>query len=454
MRRRCAFALVAVACAFALAAPSATAQVDITASCDPNCGPWKTANLTISWTVFPNWGQPGTKPVAGCVTQTLSTDTKGTPIWCSVQLVDGNGFVIGTGQESRIIRLDKTPPTVTGGSPSRAPDRNGWYRSPVRVDFHGDDRTSGVQACTAPSYAGPDSGAARVTGTCTDVAGNTSSVGALRLLYDSTGPEVTRGRALRKPDHGRWYNRPVRWRFRGSDALSGHARCPDVRYAGPDGRDAHVAGACSDHAGNVSARSFALRYDSTPPAPAGVRAVTGDRSIRLRIRAAGDVRRISVVRAPGLGGARDSTLYGGRPRSFTDRHVHNGRRYRYTVIARDRAANRSRTKIAAVPGARLLSPPAGAVLSAPPLLRWTPVRGADYYNVQLRRDGHKVLSLWPARPRLQLQPTWGFEGRVRRLIPAVYEWEVWPGFGPRSRARYGPRVGHRSFVIPTAPPAQ
>jgi hypothetical protein len=71
----------------------------------------------------------------------------------------------------------------------------------------------------------------------------------------------------------------------------------------------------------------------------------------------------------------------------------------------------------------------------------------DKSNVQLRRDGRKVLSRWPARARLQLRARWRFNGRVRRLEPGSYEWHVWPGFGRRSEARYGARIGSRRFVI-------
>jgi hypothetical protein len=94
------------------------------------------------------------------------------------------------------------------------------------------------------------------------------------------------------------------------------------------------------------------------------------------------------------------------------------------------------------------------VLTSPPLLRWSKVRGADYYNVQLLRDDRKVLSAWPTRSRLQLKRRWEFEGRVRRMRPGTYEWNVWPGYGPRRRANYGSQIGKgRTFVIPGAPPA-
>jgi hypothetical protein len=337
---------------------------------------------------------------------------------------------------------------------ARPADGNGWFRAPVAITYRGTDATSGVLTCTKTSYGGPDNAAAHVSGTCTDVAGNVSVAKAFTVKYDATPPKVRRGRPKRRPDHGRWYNHPIAWRFRGRDRLSGLAGCPTVVYQGPSGRRAHVIGACRDKAGNVGTRAFRLHYDATPPALPRVLTVPHDRSVRLSIHAGRDVRRMSVVRAPGIGGARDSTVYRGRARSFTDRRVNNGRRYTYTITVRDRAANRTRVVVQARPDATLLSPPNGAVLTAPPLLRWTAIRRANYYNVQLSRDGRKVLSNWPGRPRLQLKRRWKFEGHVRRLVPGHYRWEVWPGFGPRNDARYGRRVGSRSFVIPAGPPAQ
>ena len=86
-------------------------------------------------------------------------------------------------------------------------------------------------------------------------------------------------------------------------------------------------------------------------------------------------------------------------------------------------------------------------MTRPPLLAWAPVRGASYFNVQLWRAGRKLLSAWPERARLQLDRTWRYDGRLRRLEPGVYTWYVWPGLGPRSRARYGPMLGKSTFVV-------
>jgi len=433
--------------AVALAAPAeADAQAAASYSCTPaptDCSNWRNTDVVLRWFA------PTATDVNNCPIATRLS-AEGVTNWDCGVTTDG----VQWAWARATVHIDKTAPVVTAATPSRLPDANGWYRRPVDVAFAGTDATSGIRTCTTATYSTPDSEGASVTGTCTDNAGNAGTPRVYPLRYDATGPRVTSGKAVRKPDHGRWYTRPVKWRFKGRDALSGLAGCPSVLYGGPDGRAARVVGACGDRAGNISLRGFRLRYDATPPARPAVGVQPRDHAVRLRIRVASDARRITIVRAPGRGGTRDSTVYRGRPRSFTDRHLRNGKTYRYTVVARDRAANRSRTTVEAVPDARLLAPADDAVLAGPPRLRWTRVRGADYYNVQLRRDGVKVLSRWPARPKLQLRGRWRFEGRVRRLVPGRYEWDVWPGDGRRTDARYGDRIGGRTFVIPEAPPAR
>jgi hypothetical protein len=443
LRRASMFVLVAAV--LAIAAPAAEAQTPgASYSCTPtpgDCSGWRTTDVVLRW-FAPTALDTNNCPVAVTLT------TEGVTNWDCGVTADNVNWVWARAT----VSIDKTAPVVTGATPSRPPDGNGWYRAPVDVAFSGTDATSGIGSCTRATYSTPDSRTAGVTGTCTDVAGNTGAPAGFPLRYDATGPKVMSGKPARPPDHGRWYRRPVDWRFSGSDALSGLAQCPPLLYRGPDGADARVVGACSDRAGNVTTRVFPLRYDATPPARPVVRALGRDHAVHLSVRATPDVRSIVIVRAPGRGGARDSTIYRGRARSFTDVHVRNGKRYVYTVIARDRAANRSRRTVSETPAPRLLAPANDAVLSAPPILRWTPVRDADYYNVQLRRDGRKVLSRWPSRARLELQSRWRFQGRVRRLVPGRYRWDVWPGFGSRSEARYGARIGGWSFVIPEAPP--
>jgi hypothetical protein len=126
--------------------------------------------------------------------------------------------------------------------------------------------------------------------------------------------------------------------------------------------------------------------------------------------------------------------------------VLGGVSYTYTVTARDQAGNTTVRTVSIIAGPRAPAPSSKPRLTAPPLLRWKPVRGASYYNVQLYR-GTKILTLWPARASLRLKRAWRFDRRFYRLTPGRYRWYVWPGFGSRAAARYGSLIGHGRFVI-------
>jgi large repetitive protein len=89
------------------------------------------------------------------------------------------------------------------------------------------------------------------------------------------------------------------------------------------------------------------------------------------------------------------------------------------------------------------SPARGARLTAPPLLRWKAVARARHYNVQVFRNGRKVLSAWPARPRLQLKRSWKFRGRTLRFTRGTYAWIVWPNV----RGRYARAVVQSNFRV-------
>jgi hypothetical protein len=75
-----------------------------------------------------------------------------------------------TAYTSAAFDYDATPPTISGATPSRSPDYNGWYTRPVSFAFRGTDGPSGIDHCQTVTYAGPVSGS--VTGGCWDRAGN------------------------------------------------------------------------------------------------------------------------------------------------------------------------------------------------------------------------------------------------------------------------------------------
>ena len=125
-----------------------------------------------------------------------------------------------------------------------------------------------------------------------------------------------------------------------------------------------------------------------------------------------------------------------------------------TFRATDRAGNgaTATTSLRVVlDSARHLSAPnPGAVVSTRPTLRWARVARASFYNVQLYRGAHKVLTAWPARARFHIKSRWMYHGTMRRLRPGIYTWYVWPAFGAKTHVRYGKLLGASAFTVGSA----
>jgi hypothetical protein len=235
--------------------------------------------------------------------------------------------------------------------------------------------------------------------------------------------------------------------FSGTDETSGVNQCSSVDYSGPDSGTASASGTCTDYAGNTGSRSFPLKYDATPPKLTNVFVTTNDKFVSLTWKASSDTTSVQVTRAPGTSGAAPSVVYTGQASRFNDRSVQNHVKYQYTVTATDQAANQATQSVAAVPAPALFAPAAGAIVHGAPTLAWLPYRRAAYYNLQLFRGGRKILSAWPRRSRFRLGRSWTFGGRHYSLSKGKYEWRVWPGIGKRKAHRYGPLLGHSTFVL-------
>jgi hypothetical protein len=268
------------------------------------------------------------------------------------------------------------------------------------------------------------------------------------IQLDQTVPTISGAVPSRLPDHSGWYTHPVTFAGQANDVTSGLDGCDAPTYAGPDTANATVVVNCRDRAGNTASRTFGLSYDATAPDPGPATLSIGDKVVRLHWPAGSTA---TLTRTPGLGGAANDVVYEGPGTGFTDRRVGNGKRYRYLLTLTDAAGNSASRELSGVPGRHLIAPAKRAALASPPLLTWTPVRGARYYNVQIFRKGRKILSVWPKQARLQLKSEWRFRGKRRRLKPGVYRWYVWPGEGRPAKRDYGKLIGSRKFAI--MPPA-
>jgi hypothetical protein len=449
-----ALASLAIAAAGGIQGASAAGGPLVFWSCSPgpdDCSGWFRSDVTISWS--------HTSSLTGnCASSTISSDTTGTRITCTLQA--GSSTVT----TSVTISRDATPPAVTSVNTARPPDVNGWYNHPVAINFGGEDGTSGISGCAFPTYSGPDSATALVKGSCTDNAGNTGGGMDFSFKYDGTPPKVTGATPTRPPDANGWFNHAVDFHFTGDDPVSGVAGCSSASYKGPDSNAAAIKGTCQDNAGNTSAETpETFKYDATPPAFSRLTSEVHDGQVHLSWKAGADVKTVLVERVPVKKGAKPKLVFKGRARSWVDRSVRDPSAFRYEVTVIDEAGNRSGRVVrpggasgTASAKARGTTPPAsraaflpadGARVHGPVQLRWPKVAKATYYNVQLRLNGVKILSTWPVTSTLVVPLSWSYGGKVQRLVPGVYRWDVWPGFGNRSAATYGKLLRTSHFVV-------
>jgi hypothetical protein len=404
------------------------------------CGSgWYRGSVTVSWNVDPTGLTSGS-----CGSTTVSNDTTGQNVSCTVSY--------GSVTVSNVVTIhkDSTPPGVKV-SLGRGPDANGWYTQPVPVSFAGDDGTSGVASCTSGTYGGPDGADVTVSGSCTDRAGNVGS-GSSHIKYDATPPTAS-ATPDRKPDRNGWYNHPVTVSFSATD-VSGVACNPPAVYKGPAADPAKVSGKCQDGAGHTSADAvLALRYDATPPARPRVKISTGSRGPQLRWTLTRDVSVVEVVRAPGPRGRKSGVLMRGRSKLFVDRTAKAGTRYWYEVRVYDQAGNMA-SRVVKLAGRAapqrsgpILAPLDGAVLRAPPIAAWKPVKGASFYNLQLWRGHDKLLTVWPTSTRYRLKRTWTFLGREQRLTPGTYTIYIWAAYGTTASPRFGKLLAKVTFTV-------
>ena len=197
--------------------------------------------------------------------------------------------------------------------------------------------------------------------------------------------------------------------------------------------------------------STLLPPDTTPPGPVtGVKPTIAYGVLKLAwtLPRDFDLDHVQVVRAKEPNGTGAKSVYAGKGTGYADRRFQNGTWYRYAIRAYDQAGNASRrVTIDSKPSALLRRPADGAVVKAAPLLLWTAVAKARYYNVQLYRGGKKVFSSWPVRARLRLKPRWRYQSYPFRLRKGKYRWYVWPAFGSATTPRFGQLLGTATFLV-------
>jgi hypothetical protein len=369
-----------------------------------------------------------------------------------------------------VALVDHTPPLLTGLA-NRRVEANGPAGNPVTFPIPTavdalDGPIPGV-ACSKASGSTFPVGDTLVTCSATDAHGNTGSGSFTVTVGDSTPPALYVPADWSVPASTQTgipaTNSALGTFLASAVALDIVDPRPTIQHDAPaffsvgltvvtfEARDA--VGNKSEKRVRVTVLPLGSPPVAVPPAPSppadvrSLKATPGDRRVTLSWTRPAGINRVSVTRAAGEGVP--EVVYTGAALRHIDRGLINGTEYRYVVRSLDAGGNSSAgVAVTAVPRRNLLrSPKDGARLRKPPRLVWAADAEADYYNVQLRRNGIKILSAWPVRPALPLRVRWRFEGRAFSLGRGLYEWHVWPGYGARVNVDYGPLLGTRTFRI-------
>jgi hypothetical protein len=172
-------------------------------SAQPNAAGWNNSNVTIRLNSTDNEpGGTGVKQIqwslAGAQTGSSTVPANTTAVMISTEGTTTLTY-FGTDNAGNVetahtltIRLDKNPPIITG-TRTPAANANGWNTSAVAVSFQCADSLSGLAAGSppAPTILSAEGAGQSVSGTCTDVAGNSATSTVSGINIDKIPPVVT-----------------------------------------------------------------------------------------------------------------------------------------------------------------------------------------------------------------------------------------------------------------------
>jgi hypothetical protein len=229
--------------------PSITGHI----SPSPNAAGWNNTDVTVSFTCADTGSGVATCPPpvhvssegAGQVVNGTATDVAGNTATASVTL-----------------SIDKTPPVITA-SIAPQPNAVGWNNSSVTVTFQCSDSGSSIATCPGPQTVSAESANQIITGSATDIAGNTASA-SVTVNIEKNQPGIT---ALSTPSANAagWNNADVTVSFQCSASVAPIANCPQQQTVSTEGANQIVTGTVIDVAGDSAAASVTLNIDKTPP---------------------------------------------------------------------------------------------------------------------------------------------------------------------------------------------
>ncbi len=234
--------------------PDTTAPTIVASLSSPaNASGWHQQDVTVTFICSDDESGIATCPAPIIV----STEGAGQVISGTATDVAGNIASV-----SVTLSLDKSLPTITATATPLA-NAAGWHNTAVNVTFACTDALAGIANCSAPMTASTDGAGQVVSGTATDVAGNSATI-SKTLNIDLVSPTIS---ALVTPaaNSAGWHNGDVTVTFTCSDTGSGIVGCPAPVTVNSEGANQVVSGMATDVAGNSATTSVTLNLDKELP---------------------------------------------------------------------------------------------------------------------------------------------------------------------------------------------
>jgi uncharacterized repeat protein (TIGR01451 family) len=241
----------------AYAAPDTTAPVADPSTDEPvNPAGWtRHSPVTVSW----RWeDQGGQIDASSCTTQSVASDEGSTTLAASCADLWGN-----VGTTSYTVRIDRAAPV---DAPTQTQTAAG-----TSVDWNWSDATSGVDPSQCVQHSTTVKTAGTLTGSCTDLAGNTATVSY--AIQDTTAPQAAPV-LTPAPNANGWNNTDVTINWNWTDSGSGidqssPGSCPQttpVKASTTGEVTVRTFGTCLDQAGNQGTSDMvSVNIDVLPP---------------------------------------------------------------------------------------------------------------------------------------------------------------------------------------------
>jgi len=169
---------------------------------------------------------------------------------------------LAAGPHNGANQPDMTLPTITT-TIAPAPNAAGWHSSDVTISFTCTNVDSGIADCPAPVTVTAEGAAQVVSGTATDIAGNSATT-SVTINLDKFDPTISATKTPLANING-WNNSDVTISFTCADSGSGIATCPASAQLSTEGAGQIISGTATDLSGKSTTASTEVSIDKMPP---------------------------------------------------------------------------------------------------------------------------------------------------------------------------------------------